>query len=788
MNSGFQILLDINIRKIILFIFFLMLILGNIFSQSGMDNLFDRASYYLKNSKYKKAIEDFKNVITREKNSKNPDDSKISFSIAEIGYCYVKLGNYMKAYHQYKKAVPLLKKRKEERRNLVVCYLHLANIQKLFGRYSESLKLINRALEISIEINDVWRISECYQKKGELFIYFGKIEEALLFFDKAIKELGNKKALRHKSHIYRSIGDLYKKIKKYNRAFKYYNKSYKINLKYEERKYSQAKDLHLIGYLYYEQKKYSAAEKYYSKAFKLYENAQTKIDRAILESNLGKLYYKTKEYRKAEKHLLNAIEYFEKIYKKADENFKRSFLDKVLDAYQYLIYVYEKTDNIYGMVRITDAYHGKLLNIHLREKMNESNFDIFDFKNYLEKDTCILMYSNMNKKKKVIYLLSNNNIKVKIINKNKLIDKLINKYSEKLVRDFKNSSRMEFNLKKEEKEIYLQDNKNKFSKIISIYRNSLQNKKNIRELSGVIYKLLINPFENEMKKYKNIIIIPDGWLSFLPFETLLKENEYLIENYNIKYCNSLKTLNLLHKRKNYESKKIVGFGAAIYDIWRYNNQMEIYYKNILNYKEKNNQPFKELGFSEYSNLPYSLKEINLLKKNFKNVELYKGKKISKKIIKNLLKKDLKYEIIHFALHGDVSTVLPGKSSLVLSQFSDFKSDDNGFLTVDEISNMNIKAQFVNLSACETGLGEIFHSEGVVGLKEAFLQAGAQSVLATLWRIEDKATYNLMKNYYKKINVKTNNYCHVISDWKRDLIKDERYSHPYYWGSFVFWGK
>jgi len=79
MNSGFQILLDINIRKIILFIFFLMLILGNIFSQSGMDNLFDRASYYLKNSKYKKAIEDFKNVITREKNSKNPDDSKISF-------------------------------------------------------------------------------------------------------------------------------------------------------------------------------------------------------------------------------------------------------------------------------------------------------------------------------------------------------------------------------------------------------------------------------------------------------------------------------------------------------------------------------------------------------------------------------------------------------------------------------------------------------------------------------------------------------------------------------------
>ena len=149
---------------------------------------------------------------------------------------------------------------------------------------------------------------------------------------------------------------------------------------------------------------------------------------------------------------------------------------------------------------------------------------------------------------------------------------------------------------------------------------------------------------------------------------------------------------------------------------------------------------------------------------------------------------MKYEIIHFALHGDVSTVLPGKSSLVLSQFSDFKSDDNGFLTVDEISNMNIKAQFVNLSACETGLGEIFHSEGVVGLKEAFLQAGAQSVLATLWRIEDEATYNLMKNFYKKINVKTYNYCHVISDWKRDLIKDERYSHPYYWGSFVFWGK
>ena len=788
MNSGFQILIDINIRKITLVILLLLLIMSNLFSQSGMDNLFDRASFYLKNKKYKKAIKDFERIIEREKKSKNQDDSKISFSIAEIGYCYFNLGYYNKAYEQYKKTIPLLKKRKEERRNLVVCYLHLATIQKLFGRYSESLDFVNRALKISIEINDVWRISDCYQMKGELYTYFGKIEEAFSLFNKAIIALEDKKTPRHKSLIYRSIGNLYKQIKNYNMALEYYRKSYNINLQYEERKFHQAKDLNLIGFLYYEQNKFMKTRKYYKKALKLYGNDKSKISRAILETNLGKLYYKTKEYRKAEKYFLNAIEYFEKIYKKADENFKRSFLDKVLDAYQYLIYVYEKTDNVYGMVRTTDAYHGKLLNLHLRKKMNESNFNIFDFKKYLEKDSCILMYSNMNKKKKVIYLLSNDNIKVKIINKNKLIGKTINKYSEKLVKDFKNSSRMKFNLKKEEKEIYLQDNKNRFSKIISIYRKSLQNKKNIRELSGIMYKLLINPFGNEMKKYKNIIIIPDGWLSFLPFETLLKENEYLIENYNIKYCNSLKTFNLLHKRKNYKSKKIVGFGGAIYDTWRYNNQMDICYKNILNFNEKNNQSFKELGFSEYSNLPYSLKEINLLKKNFKNVELYKGKEISKKIIKNLLKKDLNYEIIHFALHGDISTVLPGKSSLVLSQFSDFKSDDNGFLTVDEISNMNIKAQFVNLSACETGLGEIFHSEGVVGLKEAFLQAGAQSVLATLWRIEDEATYNLMKNFYKKINVKTYNYCHVISDWKRGLIKDERYSHPYYWGSFVYWGK
>ena len=110
--------------------------------------------------------------------------------------------------------------------------------------------------------------------------------------------------------------------------------------------------------------------------------------------------------------------------------------------------------------------------------------------------------------------------------------------------------------------------------------------------------------------------------------------------------------------------------------------------------------------------------------------------------------------------------------------------------MNEISKLKINADFVNLSACETGLGKIYPGEGVVGLTQGFILAGANSVSVSLWPIADQATSEFMVSVYSKI-AEGEDYSESLINTKRDFIAGEygeEYKKPYYWAPFVYYGK
>jgi CHAT domain-containing protein len=111
--------------------------------------------------------------------------------------------------------------------------------------------------------------------------------------------------------------------------------------------------------------------------------------------------------------------------------------------------------------------------------------------------------------------------------------------------------------------------------------------------------------------------------------------------------------------------------------------------------------------------------------------------------------------------------------------------------MEEISQLKMQADFVNLSACETGLGKIYGGEGVVGLNQAFLIGGANALSVSLWQVADKSTSTFMTELYKIVETEKCSYKDAMIKVKRNFISgkyDSKYKHPYYWASFVYYGK
>jgi CHAT domain-containing protein len=147
-----------------------------------------------------------------------------------------------------------------------------------------------------------------------------------------------------------------------------------------------------------------------------------------------------------------------------------------------------------------------------------------------------------------------------------------------------------------------------------------------------------------------------------------------------------------------------------------------------------------------------------------------------------------YQIVHLATHGLLNTVNPELSGIVLSLFDESGDAQNGFLRLHDIYNLNLPAELVVLSACQTGLGEEVKGEGLVGLTRGFMYAGARRVTVSLWNVKDSATARLMETYYQKMLDAGLNPVEALRAAQLEMRETEQWSHPYYWAAFVVQGE
>jgi CHAT domain-containing protein len=298
-----------------------------------------------------------------------------------------------------------------------------------------------------------------------------------------------------------------------------------------------------------------------------------------------------------------------------------------------------------------------------------------------------------------------------------------------------------------------------------------------------IRSFLIPGLENLKNKVNSLIIIPDGLLNYLPFETLTlessegaREKKYLIEQFKITYVPSIAALHKLKKmpgRSDY-TKELLAFGGPYYSSKDKNRlKSRVYFVD---------KQLARDGF-QLPALPYSRQEVKKVARLFcrSNYDLFLKKKATEDNFKHLNLTD--YRILHFACHGLISEHFPQRSALIFSLKSG--GNEDGLLTLREIYGLKLKAELVVLSACDTSRGAMEKAEGIIGLPRAFLLSGSQAVVSSLWSVNDRATQELMKDFYRFL-LAGERKDEALQKAKLKMIHSNK-SHPYYWAAFILTG-
>lgn len=293
----------------------------------------------------------------------------------------------------------------------------------------------------------------------------------------------------------------------------------------------------------------------------------------------------------------------------------------------------------------------------------------------------------------------------------------------------------------------------------------------------VLYDCLLKPLLDKARRdTKYLVIIPDGLLYRLPFETLIRTNgsgnlekRFLIQDFAVSYAPSISSFFALIKKEIKEKNPKDLLAVACPDIKRKSQ------------KTKSSVPF-EIAYL-YTDLPY-LRFAGIEVKNashkFKSKTLL-NKGVTEGKIKSMNLSQ--YKIIHFATHGIMHDKNWARSALLLNK--EKHSSEDGLLQPHEIMHLNLNADLVTLSCCHSGRGKILRGEGVLGLIRTFHIAGSRAVTASLWKINDKSTSLFMDHFYDYITegLDKNQSLRLT----KLIMITSRYKHPFYWAPFVLYG-
>ena len=327
---------------------------------------------------------------------------------------------------------------------------------------------------------------------------------------------------------------------------------------------------------------------------------------------------------------------------------------------------------------------------------------------------------------------------------------------------------------------------------LELFRLSLQDKDTptaqLKQTARQLDQRLMERVRQHLGSTEHVLLSPDGELNLIPFEALVdQQQQYLVENYRFTYLTSGRDLLRLSQEYASQTPPVL-LGNPDFD----RSAGEL----IANH-DHGNLATRSIDLStwHFSPLPGTAEEVKEIAKKLGVAPLLGGK-----ATESAVKGVHSPRILHIATHGffenaanqELPTLYDNPmllSGLVLAGVKQKPTGaENGVLTALEAVGLKLSGtELVVLSACDTGSGRISSGEGIYGLRRAFVIAGSQTQLISLRKVQDEATKELMLAYYQRLLDDNMGRSEALRETQLQMLKDERYQHPYYWASFIVSG-
>jgi CHAT domain-containing protein/Tfp pilus assembly protein PilF len=730
---------------------------------AGLGNtLTYKATSYEMLGQFENAVNFYKRSFeVNEKAGKYPRMAEAMFYSAT---CLQQLGNYPEALEDLEKALDLYRSL-EDTVKMGETLTQMGFVYASVGDYNTAVNKCKEALHLFELANDIWGMAGVYNTLGIILQSAGRIERATTYYQESLNRFEELEDMQSVLGLLNNLGTVCFDLKEYEKAEEYHLRGLTISREID----SKIDELHCLINLANDQNRLGKLDESLSN----YELALP-ISRSMNNPEAQwRILVGIAEIHKLKGDYTRAIKYNEEGFKIIEElragmkheEFKTSYMAQERYAYEDII------NMLAGLHEVESNKGYDLLAFQYAQRCKSRAFLdlIAESRASIDNGDGLLDTQPISMEEVQSSCLDSNTVYLEYIVGD------TNSYLWVITRNDHNMFKIP-----DRKTLQEQIETLRFA----LLNPDQDNLEFLTKAGYVLYNQLIRPAEQYLSDKSNLVILPDGILHYLPFEVLISKdpemhNEdtysdlpFLVKKYPISYCQSSSVLRSLVEFQNRQqitqrtNKKLIAFGDPVYE--------DIIHDAGI--------PTKK-NFSRLEHSSTEVKEIaNLFQDGF--ADIYLRFDATEEIVKSngLLNK---YNYIHFATHGLINEDEPNFSSLVLTQKEN--STEDGFLRVYEIFDLEMDADLVVLSACQTGLGKMVRGEGMIGLTRAFIYAGTPSVLVSLWNVSDKSTALLMKMFYEHLVINDLSKLEALRRAQLSMIQDERYSHPFFWAPFILIG-